>query len=187
MTYSLSIHAARIGASLCLMMIATGASAQVNCWMGPSVGPPPINDAHILCGEIRQRANGSYYAVGFHSRHNGINPVHQTPAGPVQIITNDHITSIPVPNMPDIYKIHNFDITQNGITQNKFESTMFPDHCSPAAVLAAIRNATGQGVLAPNSTFIGQSGGGCLANGMQFNIIAFTDANGVIDSARPNY
>lgn len=184
MRYPLAAIAAPLAASLCLISAAFPASAQVTtCWMPNSPGPPAVNDAHILCGEIRTRANGTQYAVGFHSRHNGVNPT--TPGG-VQIISNDNNT-MQVQGLTDIYKIFNFDITQGGTTRNKSMSTMFPDHCSPAAVIAAIRNAAGGGVLGAGVQFIGMSGTGCLANGQQFNIIGHTDANGVIDSAYPNY
>lgn len=187
MRYPLAAIAAPLAASLCLVSAAFPASAQVtNCWMGTSPGPPAVNDQHFLCGEVRMRPNGTQFAAGFHSRHNGVNPTSPGAAGPIQIISNDNnITR--VQGLTDIYKIRNFDITQGGTTRTKNLSTMFPDHCSPTAVLAAIRNAAGGGVLGARVQFIGMSGTGCLANGQQFNIIGHTDAAGVIDSAWPNY
>jgi hypothetical protein len=189
MRYQLAAGATRLTATLCLMMAcATGASAQINnCWMPVSPGPPAVNDAHIFCGEIRQNAAGVFRAVGFHSRPNGINPL--TAAGPgVPIITNDNNVNLHPPGAPaGIYKIIQFDITQAGVTRTKAQSTMFPDACGMAAVLAAIRNAAGAAPLGANAQFHGMSGPGCLAGGAQFNIVGFTDANGVIDSAYPNY
>lgn len=76
MTHRLASIAAPIAASICLLLAGTtGASAQIQCWMANSPGPPVVHDAHIFCGEIRQRANGTFYATGFHSRPGGINPV----------------------------------------------------------------------------------------------------------------
>src|SRR5262245_6050525 len=76
MTYRPVSIVAPLAASICLLLAGTtGASAQIQCWMAPSAGPPIVHDAHIFCGEIRQRANGTFYATGFHSRPGGINPV----------------------------------------------------------------------------------------------------------------
>ena len=56
MTYRPVSIVAPIAASICLLLAGTsGASAQIQCWMGPSAGPPIVNDPHIFCGEIRQR------------------------------------------------------------------------------------------------------------------------------------
>ncbi|MFI5034471.1 MAG: hypothetical protein ACHQPH_27615 [Reyranellales bacterium] len=81
----------------------------------------------------------------------------------------------------------NFNITQNGVTRVKAISAMFPDDCSQAAVLAAIRNAAaGAG---PAQQFHGTSGSACQAGDppAPFNIVGFTNANGEILIAYPNY
>lgn len=86
-----------------------------------------------------------------------------------------------------IYRLMNFNITQNGITRVKPISTMFPDACSQAAVLAAIRNAAaGAG---PGQQFHGKSGAACQAGDppAPFNIVGLTNANGEILTAYPNY
>jgi hypothetical protein len=191
MTYRPASIVAPIAASICLLLAgATGASAQIQCWMGPSAGPPIVHDPHIFCGEIRQRANGEYYATGFHSRPNGINPV--TAAG-APIIGGGAVGPAAPGAPPGIYRLTNFTITQNGVTRTKALSTMFPDACNQASVLVAIRNAVAAAIAAghvPPGQFNGPSGGGgaCTAGGgVQFNITGFTNANGDVLTAYPAY
>lgn len=191
MTYRPVSTVAPIAASICLLLAGTtGASAQIQCWMGPSAGPPIVNDPHIFCGEIRQRADGSFYATGFHSRPGGVNPV--TFAG-AAIIGNGAVGPA-APGAPaGIYRLTNFTITQNGVTRTKALSTMFPDACTQASVLVAVRNALAAALAAghvPPGNFNGPSGGGgaCTAGGgAPFNITGFTNANGDILTAYPAY
>ena len=189
MTYRLASIAAPIAASICLLLAGTtGASAQIQCWMAPSPGPPIVHDAHIFCGEIRQRADGTFYATGFHSRPGGNNPV--TAAGGA-IIGNGAVAAI-AGAPAGIYRLTNFTITQGGVTRVKAVSTMFPDACTQASVLLAIRNALAAAILAghvPPGQFVGSSGGApaCTAGGAAFNIVGYTNANGDILTAWPNY
>ena len=191
MTYRPVSIVAPIAASICLLLAGTsGASAQIQCWMGPSAGPPIVNDPHIFCGEIRQRANGTFYATGFHSRPGGINPV--GPGG-AAIIGNGAVGPA-APGAPaGIYRLNNFTITQGGVTRTKALSTMFPDACNQASVLVAIRNALAAAIVAghvPPGQFNGLSdgGGACTAGGgAQFNITGFTNANGDVLTAYPAY
>lgn len=190
MTYRPASIVAPFAAAICLLLAGTtGASAQIQCWMAPSPGPPIVHDAHIFCGEIRQRADGTFYATGFHSRPNGVNPV--TAAG-AAIIGNG--AAAPIAGAPaGIYRLTNFTITQGGVTRVKAVSTMFPDTCTQPSVLLAIRNALAAAIMGghvPPGQFIGTSGGppACQATGGgAFNIIGYTNANGDILTAWPNY
>jgi hypothetical protein len=196
MTYRPVSIVAPIAASICLLLAGTtGASAQIQCWMGPSAGPPVVNDPHIFCGEIRQRANGAFYATGFHSRPGGVNPVH-IPAGggaPVAIIGGGAVGPAAAGAPAGIYRLTNFTITQGGVTQVKAISTMYPDACNQASVLVAIRNALAAAIAAghvPPGNFNGPSGGGgaCTAGGgAAFNITGYTDAAGAVLTAYPAY
>lgn len=188
MTYRPASIVAPLAASLCLLVAGTtGASAQVQCWMPPSAGPPVVDDAHILCGVI----NAAGQARGFHSRFNGINPVHIPAVGapPVQIIGNGAVGAAAAGAPMGIYRLNNFTITQNGVTNVKLYSTMFPDACTPASVLVAVRNAAAG--AAAGGAFNGQNGPppACQAGnpGGQFNITGFTNANGDILTGYPNY
>lgn len=163
--------------SLCLLLgTATTASAQIACPIVPPVDPgpppPPVDVNHIFCGAI----NGAGNAVGFHSRPGGLNPV--TVAG----------VGAPAPRGPaGIYRLNNFQILQGGMVANKLFSTMFPDACGQAAVIAAIRNAGAAGL--PGQQFNGVSGPTCQAGvpPANFNIQGYKDAAGVITTAYPNY
>lgn len=155
-----------------LLVGATTASAQIVCPQAPDPGPPAVNNQHIFCGEI----NGAGNATGFHSRPGGVNP---------NSVNN---TGAPVPVGPlGIYRLVNFNIVQGGVTRVKAVSTMFPDACNQAAVLAAIRNAAAAG--APNAQFNGVSGPTCQAGNppANFNIRGYKDAAGGIITAYPNY
>jgi hypothetical protein len=154
------------------LLIATSASAQVACPQPPDPGPPALNNQHVFCGQINARGN----ATGFHSRPGGINP---------NSVGN---TGAPMPAGPvGIYRLHDITITENGVTAVKALSTMFPDHCDQAAVLAAIRNAAASGQ--PGAEFNGLSGPSCQAGNPpgDFNIRGFKNAAGDIITGYPNY
>jgi Bacterial EndoU nuclease len=183
MTLQPAAIAARIAASACLLLAgASGASAQINCALPNSAGPPVVHDTHIFCGDI----NGAGNAVGFHSRPGGVNPVLAPGGGAV--IGGGAIAA--VPGAPaGIYRLNNFTITTAaaGPVVKAF-STMFPDACNQAAVLAAIRNARAAGVLA-GQQFTGPSGAGCQAGAppAPFQITGYINGAGAITTAFPNY
>jgi hypothetical protein len=82
MTYQPTTIAVRLAASVCVLLSGvTGVSAQLQCGMANSAGPPIVHDADIFCGVINAAGN----AGGFHSRPNGINPVHIPAGGGVPI------------------------------------------------------------------------------------------------------
>ena len=74
------------------------------------------------------------------------------------------------------------------MTNVKAFSTMFPDACSQANVLAAIRHALANGVVA-GLQFNGLSGPTCQAGAppASFNVRGFLDAAGTIVTAYPPY
>ena len=191
MRYPLAVIAARLAASLCLVTAgATSASAQVQCWMAPSAGPPIVDDAHILCGVI----NDAREAKGFHSRPGGVNPMHTLGVGaPVPIIGGGTVGDTEKQAPPGIYRLKNFTITMNGMTDTKKYSTMFPDACSAPSVLIAIRNAwtaAKGGRPLPPQKFHGPSGGdgACTADdGAQFNIEGYINGTGDVMTAYPDY
>ncbi len=155
------------------LTLSQSASAQIVCPQANSAGPPVVKSQHIFCGEI----NGQGRATGFHSRPDGHNPATVTGTGAPQPV-----------GPAGIYNLFNFDITQGGVTAVKAISTMFPDACSQADVLAAIRNALANGVVA-GLQFTGPSGATCQAGVplASFNIKGFLDGAGRIVTAYPDY
>ncbi|MBB4284542.1 EndoU domain-containing protein [Roseospira goensis] len=165
---------------LALAVAAAPASAQVACnpLPGPQGANPSVDAAHIFCGEI----NAGGHAVGFHSRPGGQNPV-----------TVNHTNNTQATGTPGVYNIRQFNIFPPGQPQNarvKAVSTMFPDHCSQANVLAAIRNAQANPAGAqPQGGFRGPSGNSCQdTNGNDFTIQGFYAPNNpnLIRTAYPN-
>ncbi len=151
------------------------ARAQISCPQGMSAGSPPVRGQHIFCGEI----NRSGKAVGFHSRPGGKNP---DSVGNTRDVQPDR-------RRPGLYTLRRFDITQHGQTRQKTISTMYPDKCSEADVIAAIQHAYNTGTRESGS-FTGQSGDRCTDDsGRPFRIQGFTGTmNGqtVIITGYPN-
>lgn len=135
-------------------------------------GTPVVKTQHIFCGEIiRGRAKG------FHSRPHGVNPA--TVTG-----TNSSRWS----SGPEgVYLLRDFTIIQQGERGRKTLSTMFPDHCDRDAVIAAIRNAAKR--ARPSARFHGSSGKFCQAGSppASFAITGFTDSQGAVITAWPDY
>jgi hypothetical protein len=140
-----------------------------------SAGTPPVKAQHIFCGEVRHDGK----ATGFHSRPGGVNPA--SVSG-----TDDARAD---PRRPGIYTLFRFRISEHGQTAMKTISTMFPDHCDEAGVIAAIQNAYRTGKQEDRG-FSGLSGPTCLdKDGKPFRIQGFTGTqNGrtVIVTAYPN-
>lgn len=160
--------------SLIIGILTSGpAMAQIVCPQDNSTGTPIVHQQHIFCGEINKKNK----AVGFHSRPGGLNPA---------TVTN---TPAPVPTaLSGIYELFNFNITENGITKVKARSTVFPDACSQADVIAAIQNAyTHRTSGGPNKKFQGPSGTACLAGfpPASFSITGYADSSGEIITAWP--
>lgn len=156
-----------------LTMFTHGAAAQVACPQANSGGAPVVHNQHIFCGEV---AGGR--AKGFHSRPGGVNPAS---------VTN---TPAPVPRAPSgVYNLSNFNITQGGATAQKALSTMFPDACSQANVIAAIQNAVNNATVGGHGAgqFQGPSGASCQAGApaASFVITGYLDANGEVITAWP--
>lgn len=151
------------------------AAAQVACPAKDSGGSPAIDAEHIFCGEI----NNSGRATGFHSRPGGVNPASVRNTG----------SPVAIPGAPaGIYLLSNFTIAGNGRSAVKAISTMYPDSCSPAQVLAAIRNAATTGQVSGRQ-FNGLSGTSCQAGNppAPFRIKGFFNNSGGIATAYPNY
>lgn len=74
-------------------------------------------------------------ATGFHSRPGGENPP----------TVNDTGKEEPVAGHPGIYHLREFRITQGRRSAIKGISTLYPDNCSRANVVAAVRNAFATG------------------------------------------
>jgi hypothetical protein len=128
---------------------------------------------------------GAAPATGFHSRPGGLNP------NSITILPGTNIT-VPAGAPAGIYRLNQFNITQGAVTATKAFSTMFPDACTAANVLAAIANAQAAGMPVVGGGFHGLSGPNCQA-GMPpapFDIKYYT-ANGMvggaITTAYPNY
>ncbi|HVJ33360.1 MAG TPA: EndoU domain-containing protein [Terriglobia bacterium] len=157
-----------------LTMFTHGAAAQVACPQANSGGAPVVHNQHIFCGEI----NGAGRATGFHSRPGGVNPA---------TVTN---TPAPVPRAPaGVYNLSNFNITQGGVTAQKAISTMFPDACSQANVIAAIQNAVNNATAGGHGAgqFQGPSGASCQAGAplASFVITGYLDGHGEVITAWP--
>jgi len=171
--------------SLCLLSIgAPIASAQIACPQPlapavpaapPAPALPAVDQNHIFCGEVNGGGAG-----GFHSRPGGLNPA---------TITILPATNILVPPWAaaGIYNLNNFNITSGGVTANKPVSTMFPNACTQANVLAAIRNAAVNGAMV-GGQFIGPSGPSCGAGApaAPFNILVVFNAAGTVRTAYPH-
>ncbi|MDR6679856.1 EndoU domain-containing protein [Pseudomonas oryzihabitans] len=157
------------------LVITQQASAQVSCPAPDAAGNPVVHQQHIFCGEINKKG----YAVGFHSRPGGVNP---------QTVTD---TSSPeqIKSAPEgIYLLRKFSITEGGRSGQKALSTMFPDACSQADVVAAIQNAV-QHSKVSSGQFTGPSGSSCQAGtpAASFDIVGYLDDDGEVITAWPNY
>ena len=116
--------------SLCFLSAGlTTASAQVLCPQNNSAGPIVVRNNHIFCGEVNAGVAG-----GYHSRPGGVNPVNTIGLLPG---TN---TNVPAGAPAGIYRLNNFNIINpaTGAVAVKAFSTMFPDVCTMANVVAAI-------------------------------------------------
>ncbi|MDF9756135.1 hypothetical protein ACVWY1_001052 [Pseudomonas sp. TE6288] len=156
------------------------AQAAVQCPQPNSGGAPAVNQQHVFCGEVQVQAAGNR-AKGFHSRPNG-----QSPA----TVTFTAATTNTPRGPAGIYVLRNFNITQNGATGTKTVSTMFPDTCSQANVVAAIQNAYNNRTGLVNGEFHGPSGASCQAGNpaASFNIVGYMNASGtVVTTAYPDY
>jgi len=167
----------RLGLLALLGLLSGPAWGAVSCPQPLAEGTPPVRAQHIFCGEI----NNAGKAVGFHSRPGGTNPAS----------VSDTDETRPDPRRPGIYSISLFRITEGGRSGIKTLSTMFPDKCSQADVLAAIRHAYETGEKGGDGSFRGLSGPRCTDGaGKPFRILGFT-ATGrggrvVISTAYPN-
>ena len=138
------------------------------CREGLSGGSPAVELHHVFCGEINRRGQ----AVGFHSRPGGVNPPTVSDTGEPR----------PVRGHPGLYNLFRFQITQDGRTETKTISTLYPDACSAEDVIAAIQHAynTSRG---DGQQFRGMSGPRCTdENGRPFPITGFTDRRGGLHS-----
>ena len=130
------------------------------CRDGLSGGSPRVELRHIFCGEINRRGE----AVGFHSRPGGINPPTVSGTGEPR----------PVRGYPGLYNLFRFQITQDGQTQTKGISTLYPDKCSADDVIAAIQYAYNHGQHS-GPKYTGPSGPGCTTDdGKPFPITGYT-------------
>jgi hypothetical protein len=162
------------------LLATASALAQVACPQANSGGNPVVQQQHIFCGEV---SGNPLRAKGFHSRPGGVNP------GTITILPQTTIT-YPAGAPAGIYNLNRFNITEHGNTRTKAISTMFPNACNQAAVVAAIQNAVNHGVIDQDGRgFHGPSGATCQAGNplASFNIIGFMDANGQVRTAWPDY
>jgi hypothetical protein len=153
-----------------------GGTPAVACPIDGFVGAdPPIDAAHIFCGDINRDGE----AVGFHARPGGIDPATVSGTG----------RSTPEPEVPGVYVLRDFTITVAGRSARKPISTMFPDACDRDAVLAAIRHAYDAATETDGNRFRGLSGPTCTdAEGEPFPVTGFTSTRGGlhIRTAYPN-
>ncbi len=139
---------------------APAATGGDTCRTGLSGGSPQVELRHIFCGEVNRRG----MAVGFHSRPGGVNPGTVSGTGEAR----------PVRGYPGLYNLTRFQITQNGETQTKGISTLYPDKCSVNDVIAAIQYAFNNGQKS-GPKFTGPSGPSCTTDdGKPFPITGFT-------------
>jgi hypothetical protein len=184
MTHSFLIGAGSLVAPLCFFLWAgaTTAAAQIDCSqrLPYSVGTPPVNQQHIFCGEIKDpRTNAK--AHGFHSRPKGANPT------TITAIDGQRGTTATQTKQAGIYRLNNFDITEGGVTRRKAFSTMFPDACSQANVIAAIEYAVAHGKGSTRRK-TGPSGPSCQASGnTPFDILIDLDSLGRVHAAYPSF
>lgn len=165
-----------IGSLAFTLVPMASAQAAVQCPQPNSGGAPAVNQQHVFCGEV---ANNR--AKGFHSR----------PAGQLPATVAFTAATTNTPQGPaGIYVLRSFNITQHGVTATKSISTMFPDSCSQANVVAAIQNAYNNRTALNGNEFRGPSGASCQAGtpAASFNIVGYMDATGtVVTTAYPDY
>ncbi|MDH0731826.1 EndoU domain-containing protein [Pseudomonas sichuanensis] len=172
-------HARAALAGLAVIGSLAFAQTSVACPQANSAGNPAVDQQHVFCGEVSGGA-----AKGLHSRPGGVMPnsAANTPATTVTVS----------PTMPaGIYALNNFTITQAGQTRTKTISTMFPDACTQANVVAAIQNAYNNRTSLNGTRFTGPSGASCGAGtpAVSFDIVGFLDSVGgsVVRTAYPAY
>jgi hypothetical protein len=175
--------AARLAALALASSLATvsPALAQVPCPQQNGAGMFVQPDQHIFCGEV----NALGLATGFHSRPGGLDP------NSITIVGGTTIT-YPAGAPNGIYQLNQFNITQGPATNTKPVSTMFPDACAAADVLAAITNAQTNGAALVGGGFHGPSGASCQAGAplAPFDIKYYTAdglVTGAITTAYPNF
>lgn len=147
----------------------------VVCPQPHSDGVPVINQQHVFCGEVLENR-----AQGFHSRPSGHWPIG---------VTLRQTTTTRPRGPYGVYVLRGFDIAQHGVRATKTLSTMFPDACSQAKVVAAIQHAFNNGELI-GRRFRGPSGASCQAGNpaASFDIVGYMDATGtVVTTAFPDY
>jgi hypothetical protein len=111
-------------AILCCISFCAGASeVAVDCtelarWT-KRPKPPQVNQAHIFCGEWKQKAPG-----GFHSRPRGFDPA--------------SVTGFTITQPANTKGIYGGTWSYTGHPQASKSSTMFPDACSKSQVLNSI-------------------------------------------------
>ena len=148
----------------CLALTPHAAKARDACAHGLSTGSPPVEMRHIFCGEINRRG----LAVGFHSRPGGVNPPTVSGTGAAR----------PVRGHPGLYNLMRFQITEDGRTETKGISTLYPDKCSAEDVIAAIQHAYESGNHG-GQQFHGLSGPRCTDDtGKPFPITGFIERRG---------
>ncbi|WP_194791862.1 EndoU domain-containing protein [Pseudomonas sp. UFMG81] len=167
-------------ASLAVIGSLAFAQTSVACPQGNSGGAPAVDQQHVFCGEVSGGA-----AKGLHSRPGGTMPNSAAVIPGTTTVT----TTAQMPT--GIYALNRFNITQGGQTREKTISTMFPDNCTQANVVAAIQNAYNNRTSLNGTRFTGPSGASCGAGtpAASFDIVGYLDAVGgtVIRTAYPAY
>ncbi|MCR9219662.1 MAG: EndoU domain-containing protein [Alphaproteobacteria bacterium] len=111
---------------------------------GLSATEPPVNRAHLFCGEVNRRDRGT----GFHHRPDGVDP---SSARLGQVIERNMKTGVYVANRIEVFDGERWR-GKRGI------SSFFPDSCRPAEVIASIAHAARTALCAyPNGKWRGLS------------------------------
>lgn len=111
---------------------------------GLSATEPPVNRAHLFCGEVNRRDRGT----GFHHRPDGVDP----PSARVGRVIERNVKT-------GVYIAENIEILDGERWRRKRGiSSFFPDRCRPAEVLASIAHAARTALCAyPNGKWRGLS------------------------------
>jgi len=119
---------------------------------GFSETEPPVNRAHLFCGEVNRRDRGT----GFHHRPGGENP---PTARFTRIVERNEATGVYVAEGIEIFDGEEW-------RRKRHISSFYPDACSPAEVLASIAHAASNASCGyPNGKWRGPSAPAAGADG----------------------
>ncbi|MEQ8601856.1 MAG: EndoU domain-containing protein [Marivibrio sp.] len=141
--------------ALALALAAPATAQAPGCALGEgglSATEPPVNRAHLFCGEVNRRDRGT----GFHHRPGGESP---SSARIARIVDRNEATGVYVADGVEIFDGDRW-------RAKRHISSFYPDACTPAEVVASVAHAAANAVCAyPNGKWRGLSAPAANAEG----------------------